>query len=104
VREQQSAFWVDYAGKGEKAEYAANPYRALKDEKQRPSAKTRERPQPKADAEGAPAAGQVTDPEPPPEPESNAKAATDERRAAETLPGGSGPPRGTTGQAVPPAL
>jgi uncharacterized protein YcbK (DUF882 family) len=29
VREKQSAFWVDYSGKGEASEYASNPYEVL---------------------------------------------------------------------------
>lgn len=33
VREKQSAFWVDYSGKGEAAVYAPDPYAVLKEEK-----------------------------------------------------------------------
>jgi uncharacterized protein YcbK (DUF882 family) len=33
VREKQSAFWVDSSGKGEAAEYAANPYQLLREER-----------------------------------------------------------------------
>jgi uncharacterized protein YcbK (DUF882 family) len=34
VREKQSAFWVDSSGKGEAAEYAANPYDVLRAERE----------------------------------------------------------------------
>ncbi len=33
VREKQSAFWVDYSGKGESAEYASDPYAVIRGEK-----------------------------------------------------------------------
>jgi uncharacterized protein YcbK (DUF882 family) len=65
VREKQSAFWVDYAGKGESAEYASDPYAVLKSEKEQAKPKKAEdkpiapkaKPAEKAPAAAEPAAG-----------------------------------------------
>jgi uncharacterized protein YcbK (DUF882 family) len=43
VREKQSAFWVDTSGKGEAAEYAANPYDVLRAEREARKAKAEAR-------------------------------------------------------------
>jgi uncharacterized protein YcbK (DUF882 family) len=64
VREKQSAFWVDYSGKGEAAAYAPDPYAVLKAEKGQkagPAARA-SRPAPAAGAD-EPAGGAEARPE-----------------------------------------
>jgi uncharacterized protein YcbK (DUF882 family) len=56
VREKQSAFWVDYSGKGESAEYASDSYAVLKAEKNA-KAKPATPPHKPAPAAAAPAPG-----------------------------------------------
>jgi len=105
VRERQSAFWVDYSGKGEKSEYASNPYQVLRGEKR--GGKGRKEPGSAVARKATPAsqpAGEALDPEPPPEPEPKRELAKPEGKpSGDSAAGSAGIPR-ATGRAVPPAL
>jgi uncharacterized protein YcbK (DUF882 family) len=82
VRERQSAFWVDYSSKGEKSEYASNPYRVLRGEKN--GSKARKENGSSAIARKAPPASRpaTEDPEPPPEAEAKPEVAKPEEKPA----------------------
>jgi uncharacterized protein YcbK (DUF882 family) len=100
VRERQSAFWVDYSAKGEKSEYASNPYQVLRGEKN--GAKVRKESGSAAAARKiSPAsrpAAEAPDPEPPPEAEPRPEVAKPEKPSGDSadadrvVPARGGPP------------